>query len=304
MTPQQPKEASIPWMGIMIVCAAGILFWAVLNLPSERYGHQHSGDKAEYSQESTLPIPKSDASIDSENKENADKSNSQKIAQSNLSSQWVMANIAWMGSFIGIIGIGFIAWTLHETRNAARSARDTLGIAQDTLAETQKTTALEMQPYLSCEWIKAKVGSHDADSGVIAMLSLEITNKGKTPAYIIMGKNMSFGSLISQGKVCKAKGVHLAQGSRIHLGPGETENMLIADTYKFDNYAPAAVPKEFAINGDVSILYTDHFTPKGEQKAVSYQFLWNKTTRLTDTDKVRMGRTTILRTQNYDHWND
>lgn len=49
-----------------------------------------------------------------------------------------MADIAFVGLWVGIIGIAFIAWTLIETRSAAFSARETLRIAEETLGETRE----------------------------------------------------------------------------------------------------------------------------------------------------------------------
>ena len=131
-----------------------------------------------------------------------------KADRSDLAAQWTMADIAFVGVVVGSTGLFFVAWTLLATQDAARSARDTLDLAQRTFALSQTVTRAESQPYLatrSLEIVNGRQAAFEtngmvipteclvrAHEGVYLELALDIENGGRMPAFL---RSLTFDSM-------------------------------------------------------------------------------------------------------------
>ncbi len=107
------------------------------------------------------------------------------IACSDLAAQWTVANYAHRGFWLGLIGLGFLGWTLIETRKAARAASDTLDVAHATLTEAKRSNNLNNRPWVIVETVSIGPVFRDADGIIRVGVCVKIRNTGQTPAMKI-----------------------------------------------------------------------------------------------------------------------
>ena len=207
---------------------------------------------------------------------------------------WAMMQtiINGLGFFSVLVATLFagLAW------RASKRAADT---ADKTLAETERTTELEMQPYLSCEGVTVDLSQIGEDKGILVQMSILVRNNGKTPAYVEQCEDCSFGTFNALFDLERAKPNQLHMAGRAYIAPDKTETIYLASAYHFDNFKDGGVLEGLSISGDINVHHWDHFTPKGRRKATSFRFMWNDTTRMTSDDKsvAKLTRTERLRMQ-------
>jgi len=157
---KKPKEADVPWFALKILVVVGVLLIAIVTMPSEREIRRNNSTQTDQSVINTVPTTELDLPIVAETRADKRAKKADEISLSGLKAQWVMADIAWMGMFIGGIGIAYIAWTLRETREAAKSASKALGVAQDTFEFEKKSR----RPWINISDVKIiKISPEEID---------------------------------------------------------------------------------------------------------------------------------------------
>ena len=94
-----------------------------------------------------------------------------------------MADYALIGILLGIFGAYLLLRTLLYTRDAADAAKETLGIAKDTLNEAKEATRRELRAYIDCE--EPSIASARDRNILELLLKFKFRNTGQTPAYVV-----------------------------------------------------------------------------------------------------------------------
>ena len=74
---------------------------------------------------------------------------------SDLTAQWTVADFTHRGFWLGLIGLGFLGWTLLETRKASMSARDAAKAGWEAVEATKLGVRAEFQPYIEIGNLRA-----------------------------------------------------------------------------------------------------------------------------------------------------
>lgn len=133
---------------------------------------------------------KFNATIDPDYKPNQTQKNQTEIDNnikcSDLGAQWGTADIALLGYIAGLLGLVFLGITVFETQSAAQAARDTLGIARDTLTEAKINSKRELRAYLKVEVdIRNIYNTISVTDSKPVEFSVRLKNGGSTPAHSV-----------------------------------------------------------------------------------------------------------------------
>jgi len=169
--PRQPEEASVPWFAIKILFVILVMGIAILTQPSQWERNHSNSTQAENSEISPLKIAKPDTPITAETEAYEQEKQANKIAENGLKAQWVMADIAWLGMFIGGIGIAYIALTLMEARKTTKAAEKSIDV-------TREMGVKQTRAYIGVESIEIL---NWAENGTLATRTY-FKNFGQTPA--------------------------------------------------------------------------------------------------------------------------
>jgi len=151
-------------------------------LPNESAKNDYWGQEAQYSSENTsliCPPSQNGQLITPESCKRQDHYRYDRQKQiEDHNSQVAMKNANWMSVLIGVGGLLLLKWTLSATQSAAKSASDTLYIAQKTFELSNKSNFSEFRPYVSIVEVSYTIES----TSNMFLLSFKIKNIGRTPA--------------------------------------------------------------------------------------------------------------------------
>ncbi len=270
-------------LGVSVVVALTVLIIYFVNLnaiqrPAEQAKNDHWAEQARTAPENfQLVCP---APAENENSIATDQCKRQGQYEYDRQQQIIdhkaqvsMRNAAWFGFGLGVVGMFLLAWTLHETQGAARSAADTLKIAQDTLVEAKKSTRLEMQPYLSCSQILIRENTRVKGKEVRTHQIIKIKNNGKTPAYITGSATSIIASLKTVDPWSKSKDVQGRFHQSWYIPPNGEESIPMYTKYEFERFDGGKVDaSQINIKGRFTVFYTDEFTADGKEMSAAFDY--------------------------------
>lgn len=173
-TDRQKKFGNV-FIPILIgCCALFVIFWAYLEPPNQRHYNPASSNEANPTYEESTTVSKLPPNVNAKAKTTEEYTEKDKesfaASRSDLAEQWAMAHYTFVGLIIGLVGIGFIIWTVIETKGAAF-------FAEQTLKETKNNSRRELKAYLS-----TKIFVHNTYRSDTADFDICVTNFGQTPA--------------------------------------------------------------------------------------------------------------------------
>jgi len=163
---------------VLIGCFSLILiYWAYSEAPTHRHYNPSSAHSADNTYEQSSSISKLPPNVDAKTKttkKHSKKDEESFVAErSDLAAQWAMAHYTFVGLIIGMIGIGFIIWTIIETRGAAH-------FAEQALNETKENSKRELRAYVTLSNISG--GQIPTTTSVNNIVDFNFQNDGATPA--------------------------------------------------------------------------------------------------------------------------
>lgn len=170
---------------LLLTFAVGYIAW--LNRPSEKNHNPPSTYESYQTTDRLIPLPPKINSTENTTQKHTQKEIEEWAAsRSDLAAQWNMANTAFIGLCIGGLGLFFIAWTLVETRSAAKSAADTLDVARKTLSLSKEISYAELRAYLAFSHVQiAPVRANE-----YVHVRMFFKNTGQTPAKNVYNKGI------------------------------------------------------------------------------------------------------------------
>jgi len=177
------------WIPLFVLATLTFSIALVGHIQSQQYGQPdtaHGGQNSSAERANPVPVPVGQAMQTPSTPESQQEINWETRDQkAQVSMMWA----AWAAVAMTFLGLYLVARTLHYTGRAAKSANDTLRVAQDTLEATLQSTRLELQPYLSIELLdvafppaQERPALHKTRFAYEFKVTIKITNTGKTPA--------------------------------------------------------------------------------------------------------------------------
>ena len=212
-----------------------------------------------------------------------------RVACSDLKAQWAMAVITYTAFWVGLLGIILVYLTLKATRETIKVTRES---SDAQLTELQKSTRLDMQPYLSCRAIKVREQTRVEGQEVQTHQTFIIKNNGKTPAYI-RGSRTNVIATFHRGEIStNSKDFRGRAHQSWYIPPdGEVEIPMFCK-YEFEGLFGGVVDfSEIKVRGNVEILYTSEFSETGKELSATFDYMLGRDTLFIEgVAEINVGR--------------